>query len=617
MKTTIFKRNLLLGLFLACLPVLQAQTLQFAFLTDLHVEPGTPPELALNKIVDEINEMSLDFVVVTGDLTNTGTNAELESVKSALDKLTIPCHVIPGNHETNWSESAGQHFAKLWGNDRFVEHYKGFTLIGFATGPYMRMGDGLVKQEDLLWLSDQLAKNSSEDQVLLAFSHYPLVEGLSNHYQVSELLKNYHCKAVFCGHGHKAQLMNFNSLTGIMGRALMMKNSGYAGYQIVELKGDSLFVTAKELGQNREKPWLALDFNSPNLPPAEKLPVIASQDETHKVFKPYFSLQDSASVFSGIALLPKGVIVYGNSLGKVKAYNTKTNKVVWEKSGEGTLFSTPVYSQNVVAWGSVNGYVIGVDALTGTERWKINIGKPVIAEGLVENGFLYIGAGDVAFYKISMATGDVVWKFEQINGLVQGKPALKNGDVVFGAWDRHLYCVDKETGLLKWKWNNGKPQKLFSPGNVVPVIANGKVFVVAPDRFMTAIDVKTGNQIWRTNEHQVRESMGLSRDGKLVFAKLMNDSILAVRTDTETFTRDRVINGGFGYEHNPVPIVTSGKAVAFGTRNGKLGVLKLNGKYVIHMLEVGASAINHMVFDGSSRLWFTLAEGKIVGVNLK
>jgi outer membrane protein assembly factor BamB len=309
--------------------------------------------------------------------------------------------------------------------------------------------------------------------------------------------------------------------------------------------------------------------------------------------------------------------VYGNSLGNVKAYSTKTNKVVWEKSGEGSLFSTPVYSQNVVAWGSVNGYIVGVDALTGTEKWKIEVGKPVIAEGLIDKGFLYIGAADVAFYKISMQTGEVVWKFDQINGLVQGKPAVKNGDVVFGAWDRHLYCVDAKSGLLKWKWNNEKPQKLFSPGNVVPVISNGKVFVVAPDRFMTAIDVKTGKQIWRTNEHQVRESMGASRDGKLVFAKLMNDSILAVRTDTEIFTREWVIDGGFGYEHNPVPIVTSRNAVAFGTRNGKLGVLKLNEKYVIHKLEVGASAINHMVFDGSSRLWFTLAEGKIVGVTVK
>jgi 3',5'-cyclic AMP phosphodiesterase CpdA len=123
---------------------LPEKEVKFAQLTDLHVSPGLPSEQILVDIVAEINASSLDFVVVTGDLTNTGSNAELESVYQALKELAIPCYVIPGNHETNWSESGGLKFLQLWQNDRFLFSKNGYLFVGFNTGPYMKMGDGHV-----------------------------------------------------------------------------------------------------------------------------------------------------------------------------------------------------------------------------------------------------------------------------------------------------------------------------------------------------------------------------------------------------------------------------------------------------------------------------------------
>ena len=153
--------------------------IKFILLTDLHVSPGAASDTALNRIVDEINKTEADFVIVTGDLSNTGSDAELNSVKKALDRLNKKYHVIPGNHETNWAESAGLTLRKFWGDDRFMFHYNGFCFAGFNTGPYMKMGDGHVKQEDLLWLKKQLSSIPS-GETFMAFCHYPLAEGLDN-----------------------------------------------------------------------------------------------------------------------------------------------------------------------------------------------------------------------------------------------------------------------------------------------------------------------------------------------------------------------------------------------------------------------------------------------------
>ncbi len=160
--------------------------------------------------------------------------------------------------------------------------------------------------------------------------------------------------------------------------------------------------------------------------------------------------------------------------------------------------------------------------------------------------------------------------FPESAGLIQGKPVIAGSTVMFGAWDTYFYCLDKNSGALIWKWSNGKPQKLYSPGNIYPVCSYGKVFIVAPDRYMTALDVVTGKEIWRTNSHQVRESIGISRDGALVFAKLMNDTLIAISARDVFPKTEWKVNAGFGYEHNPCPLTCDGRRVIAATRNGVL-----------------------------------------------
>ena len=111
----------------------ESDSLKFAFLTDIHIVEGSPNVENLTLAVNEINLSDVDLVIVTGDITNDGSDAELYLAKSILDKLTKPSLVIPGNHETNWSESAGLSIKELWGDDRFITELNGFILVGFST----------------------------------------------------------------------------------------------------------------------------------------------------------------------------------------------------------------------------------------------------------------------------------------------------------------------------------------------------------------------------------------------------------------------------------------------------------------------------------------------------
>jgi outer membrane protein assembly factor BamB/Icc-related predicted phosphoesterase len=588
----------------------------FAFLTDLHVNPLSASDTNLINLVNEINRTNVDFIIVTGDLTNTGSDAELTAVKKALDKLSSPCYVLPGNHETNWAESAGLTVNKFWGDDRFFFNLNGYSFVGFSTGPYMKMGDGHVKQEDLKWLKNKLLQQNREDKVLISFSHYPLAEGLDDWPQVTEILKTFNCRIDFCGHGHKLALLNFDGIPGIMGRSVLLGNSRVPGYNLVTLRNDSMLIYNKELSVAVKKPAIVINYLKPDA--IEKITI--SQRPDYSVNNAYSNRKvtaewsDTSSIFSGPCLVNDTVLVYGNSLGYVKALNTRSLKMLWQIQIQGPVYSTPVASEGVVALGTVDGSVLGLDARNGNQLWSVKTGRPVLAEGIAEGKNFYIGGGDRSFYKIDIKTGNIIWQFSGLDGLIQGKPALSDSSFIFGAWDQHLYCLDKQTGSLKWKWNNGKPQKLYSPGNIFPVCAGGRVFIVAPDRFMTAIDFNTGKQIWRTGMHQVRESMGVSPDGLSLYAKLMNDTVISVSTSTDFPNTKWAINAGFGYEHNPCPILATSDLVIAATRSGMVIAIDPEKCRIVWKYKAGNSSVNKVVADKQQTFWFTLMEGKIVGL---
>ncbi|MBP5499016.1 MAG: metallophosphoesterase, partial [Muribaculaceae bacterium] len=79
---------------------------KFAILSDVHVTPGNANSEKLREAVAEINQSDADVVLMTGDLTNEGSDEQLRYVKDILDGITKPLYVIPGNHENNWSQSA-------------------------------------------------------------------------------------------------------------------------------------------------------------------------------------------------------------------------------------------------------------------------------------------------------------------------------------------------------------------------------------------------------------------------------------------------------------------------------------------------------------------------------
>ena len=170
-------KRLILIFFLFAFTFIHAQTksFRFAFISDTHIgSPNGSAEEDLRRTVADINSMDdIDFVVITGDITELGTNEELKLAKKILDSLKIKYYIIPGNHDTGWSESGGLGYTQTFGYDKFHFEHNGIHFLGCASGPYVRMSDGHVPRDAMNWMKEKLRSIGKEEPVVF-LNHYPL-----------------------------------------------------------------------------------------------------------------------------------------------------------------------------------------------------------------------------------------------------------------------------------------------------------------------------------------------------------------------------------------------------------------------------------------------------------
>jgi len=580
--------------------------IKFVQLTDLHVSPGNENDFLLQNIIKEINKSDNEFVVVTGDLTNRGADDELKNVHAILSNLKIPYYVISGNHETNWSESAGLTYKKIWGNDRFVFSKGEYLFIGFPCGPYMKMGDGFVKHEDVLWL-DKTLKDSlkNNNKKVLNFAHYPLDNSVSNYKEVLHVLEKYPTVASFCGHGHTLKKYDFSGLSGIMGASITSRDGKTKSYNEVIISKDSIRIYQKEIDKAG-----VFKFSVPSTPSKIEIPKDSGTD-----ISPF--VKDIASIYS-VPSFDKKSLFFANSIGEIQSVSLKNKVLNWKKETGNAIYFSPTVVKNNLIIGTIEGNILGLDTQSGNQKWNILVGGVLVGSPIVENNKLYT-ASSTTFVCIDAVSGKVIWQNKLPESYSQGTPLIHGDKIIFGAWDTNVYCLNKNTGTLIWKWNNSNnKQVLYSAGNVNMVASKNRLYLVTPERFLTILEIETGKTLLRTSKWRVRESMGKSQDGKWFYAKTMEGELLRLPlndelqlTEENLVNQSKVLDLKLGYEHNPAGIVENKNKIYTGSRKGEVVVVDAEKFEIIKQINLGSSSVNGFSVDDQGKVWTSLIEGGI------
>ncbi len=201
-----------------------------AQITDMHVEADPagsklPVDTAthLAAAVDALNRQRPrpDVVVVTGDLTNDGTEADYAVLRSLLAPLELECYLIPGNHDVSPTmATAFSDVGYLPAEPPLmytVDHFP-LRLVGVDTTDPARH-DGVFDAVRASWLDATLA--AAADAPTVVFMHHPPFEtgiwwmdatGIHGADRFRAVVERHpHVIRVLCGHVHRPIVANWGA----------------------------------------------------------------------------------------------------------------------------------------------------------------------------------------------------------------------------------------------------------------------------------------------------------------------------------------------------------------------------------------------------------------------
>jgi eukaryotic-like serine/threonine-protein kinase len=253
-----------------------------------------------------------------------------------------------------------------------------------------------------------------------------------------------------------------------------------------------------------------------------------------------------------------GVVYVGSNDGRLYAIEEASGALKWKLATGARITSSPAVADGVVYFGSYDGNFYAVDAVTGTVKWKFkNTGErryaakhlhgtlPMgetmpdpfdvyLSSPAVWKGVVYFGSGDGNVYALDAVSGQEKWKF-QTGDVVHASPAIVDGRLYVGSWDTYFYALDAETGTEVWRFKTGDDPVIHNQVGIQSsaTVANGMVYFGCRDSKFYVLDAATGKQIWMfPNKGSWVITSPVVQDGKVYMAT--SDTALLLALDAKT-----------------------------------------------------------------------------------
>jgi eukaryotic-like serine/threonine-protein kinase len=196
-----------------------------------------------------------------------------------------------------------------------------------------------------------------------------------------------------------------------------------------------------------------------------------------------WKFQTNGRVISSPAVA-NGLVYVGSMDQNLYAVDQQTGALKWKFATEGPVVSSAALAGGIVYFASYDGKFYALDAATGQLKWKFetagerrDAGRQIhgllraaeimpdpwdyfLSSPAVWNGAVYFGSGDGNVYALDAVSGSLKWKFKtgddaEIHNHVsiQSSPAVADGTVYFGCRGSNVYAVDAKTGKQKWLYS--------------------------------------------------------------------------------------------------------------------------------------------------------------------
>ncbi len=504
-------------------PMLLYPEFKFAWITDTHVGIHfTDPYY--QKILTDIKncDKDLDFILHSGDLTEHGYNSQLKTAYNYLEQTELPYYVSIGNHDTKWSESGLTRYKELFGELYYSFDHKGFHFINLNNAITLRGAGGYFNPAQIEWLKNDLAAMEDPNTPVIVMYHIPSSrDAVPNHWEITNILKDYRIVMIFTGHGHNNRLYDFDGLPGVMG--MDTYNTGRpSGFNMISVSEKEVTFTPFYNESGWGDPWYTKEtpdtigtrMNFANIEmgttltePAD-LEIELTENATGGSYlispdqkagsmsgsgKSWSLTIDPAELDNGYHEIKVTMMIDGgDAIHKYFSFYTETGdypKALWRFDAEDEILSKPAYDGESVYIGTGQGKVYALNGETGDVVWnKQDTDGAVYSSPTVEDDVLYIGTNEGTLYALHTSDGSVKWSYNHDKSIQSG--IILKDSLVYSGAGNDLIAVNKETGDLAWSYStNGVIESR-------PAISGDKIVCTSWDTKVYCLDRHTGSRKW-------------------------------------------------------------------------------------------------------------------------
>ena len=141
----------------------------------------------------------------------------------------------------------------------------------------------------------------------------------------------------------------------------------------------------------------------------------------------------------------------------IESFEKDGERILSDQIAGGAYYqSKPTAADGTVFFGTPARFVYAIDAQTGREKWKFEVGASISGAPTYYDGNIYFGqqGAEDDFYCLDATTGELVWK--QSVDWVWGSATASDGMVYVPGIDGYAWALDAQNGHVVWK-------KPFSP----------------------------------------------------------------------------------------------------------------------------------------------------------
>jgi outer membrane protein assembly factor BamB len=151
------------------------------------------------------------------------------------------------------------------------------------------------------------------------------------------------------------------------------------------------------------------------------------------------------------------------------------------------------------------GVVICMDAKTGKDIWRKDLGMPIVNAPVVNGGRIFVSTHDNHFYALAEADGRQLWDHQGITesaGILASTSAAVAGEfVVVPYTSGEVYALRVQNGQVAWSdvlSHSGHVTALSEVDDIAgrPVIDRNVVVAVSQSGVMAAINLPSGDRLW-------------------------------------------------------------------------------------------------------------------------